>query len=214
MTDEQPTASSGRERRLRKRTQALIVVVIAPLLALAGLGATYLQRLPEPESDAAAEEPTLEEDLLRIPDVEHVIDETASSASVSLALSDSASAPDAAVQALELIESHDSIVRTLAVSIPGDDRVDHGGSLAWNVGDDSVDPSRIAADVELWTDLAAVDRLSYVYLEPVPGEVRSVSGTPAYRDDRTIATAAEIRAAWEAILAENSIEAILRVDGS
>jgi len=214
MTDEEPTASSVPERRLRRRTQALIVVVIAPLLALTGLGATYLQRLPSPGIEAA-EELTVREELLRIPGVVDVYDDNddGTSESVSLTVSDAETAAVGATRALEILQSRSTDARILYLSIPADERTDQGGSLAWNIAGDAVDAARLRVDVDLWNDLAAAERVSHVSIDAVNGEVRSISGMPAYRDDRTIATAAELRAAWEGILAESAIEATLQVVG-
>lgn len=212
MTDEQPTVSSGPVRRLRRRTQALLVVVIAPLIAMAGLGATYLQRLPTPGVEAA-EELTVREELLRIPGVIDVYDDDDTSASVFLTVSDAETAAVGATRALEILQSRSTNARVLYLSIPADERTDHGGSLAWNIAGGAIDAARLTADVDLWNDLAAADRVGHVSIDAVNGEVRSISGMPAYRDDRTIATAAELRAVWERVLAESAIEATLQVVG-
>ena len=212
MTDEEPTASSVPERRLRRRTQALIVVVVAPLLALTGLGATYLQRLPSPDVEVV-EDLTVRQELTRIPGVVDVYDDDESSASVFLTVSDAETAAVGATRALEILQSRSTDARILYLSIPADERTDQGGSLAWNIAGDAVDAARLRADVDLWNDLAAAERVSHVSIDAVNGEVRSISGMPAYRDDRTIATAAELRAAWEGILAESAIEATLQVVG-
>lgn len=209
MADDQPPASSG-VRRLRKRTQALIVVVVAPLLALAGLGTTYLQRLPEPADEA---EPTLEEVLADIPGVVSAVDDAVPHGSVTLTVTDIGAADDVALVALPLAESRRPATDVLQVVIAGDPRTDWGGSISWDLSGGPVDPARVRERIELWDALVGVERTGSVSFLPGGDDSFTVYGMPGYRPDRTIATSDELQTAWEAVLAEHESDATLQVLG-